>query len=51
MLLSSKEFEFSSRINGDLLKDFKQRNLHNSFCIWKVPSTDGIEDACGGDRS
>ena len=51
MILSPKEFEFSSRGNGDLLKDFKQGNLHNNICIWKIHSTDGIEDAYGGGRS
>ena len=43
MLFSFKEFEFSSRSDGDLLKDFKQGNLHNS-CIWKVQSTNSIKD-------
>lgn len=43
MMFSFKEFEFSPRGDGDLLKDFKQGNLH-SICIWKVHSTDSIED-------
>ena len=45
MTFSFKEFEFSPRGDGDLLKDFQQGNLHNNICIWKVHSTDSIEDA------
>lgn len=43
MIFSFKEFEFSPKGDGDLLKDFKQGNLHN-ICIWNVHSTDSIED-------